>query len=85
MNEIGLLSGVGEKAGMSLPMKEQAEGSGVRFGEMLQVLAGPCQPAPDGRRPVRRRPRDRPPGGHPLHHDRGGEGRDRLRDGDDDS
>ena len=37
MNEIGLLSGVGEKAGVSLPMKEQAEGSGVRFGELLQA------------------------------------------------
>jgi flagellar hook-basal body complex protein FliE len=37
MNEIGLLSGVGEKAGVPLPMKEQAEGSGVRFGEMLQA------------------------------------------------
>ena len=37
MNEIGLLSGVGEKAGVSLPMKEQAEGSGVRFGEVLQA------------------------------------------------
>ena len=37
MNEIGLVSGVGEKAGLSLPMKEPAEGSGVRFGEMLQA------------------------------------------------
>ena len=37
MNEIGLLSGMGEKAGLSLPMKEQAEGSGVRFGELLQA------------------------------------------------
>ena len=37
MNEIGLMSGVGERAGLSLPMKEQAEGSGVRFGEMLQA------------------------------------------------
>ncbi|MBI5579441.1 MAG: flagellar hook-basal body complex protein FliE [Deltaproteobacteria bacterium] len=37
MNEIGLMSGVSEKAGLSMPMKEQAEGSGVRFGEMLQA------------------------------------------------
>jgi len=37
MNEIGLLSGVGEKAGLSVPLKEPAEGSGVRFGEMLQA------------------------------------------------
>ena len=37
MNEIGLMSGVGEKAGLSLPMKSPAEGSGVKFGEMLQV------------------------------------------------
>jgi flagellar hook-basal body complex protein FliE len=37
MNEIGLMSGVGEKAGWSLPVKEQAEGSGLRFGEMLQA------------------------------------------------
>lgn len=37
MNEIGLLSGMGEKAGLSLPMKGQAEGSGVKFGELLQA------------------------------------------------
>jgi flagellar hook-basal body complex protein FliE len=37
MNEIGLMSGVSEKAGLSLPVKEQAEGSGARFGEMLQA------------------------------------------------
>ncbi len=37
MNEIGLMSGVGEKAGLSLPMREPAEGSGVKFGEMLQA------------------------------------------------
>jgi len=37
MNEIGLMSGVGEKAGMSLPVKELAEGSGVKFGEVLQA------------------------------------------------
>ena len=37
MNEIGLLSGMGERAGVSLPMKEQAEGSGIKFGEMLQA------------------------------------------------
>ena len=37
MNEIGLMSGVGEKAGLSLPMKAPTEGSGVKFGEMLQA------------------------------------------------
>jgi flagellar hook-basal body complex protein FliE len=37
MREIGLMSGVGEKAGLSLPVKEQAEGSGVKFGEVLQA------------------------------------------------
>jgi flagellar hook-basal body complex protein FliE len=37
MNEIGSLSGVGEKAGLSVPLKEPAESSGVRFGEMLQA------------------------------------------------
>ncbi|HSO59525.1 MAG TPA: flagellar hook-basal body complex protein FliE [Desulfobacterales bacterium] len=37
MNEIGLVSGMGEKVGWSLPMKEPAEGSGVKFGEMLQA------------------------------------------------
>jgi len=37
MNEIGLMSGVGEKAGLSLPVKEQAQDSGMRFGEMLQA------------------------------------------------
>jgi len=37
MNEIGLVSGMGEKAGLSLPMKEPAESSGVKFGEMLQA------------------------------------------------
>jgi flagellar hook-basal body complex protein FliE len=37
MNEIGLVSGMGEKAGWSLPMKEPAEGSGVKFGELLQA------------------------------------------------
>jgi flagellar hook-basal body complex protein FliE len=37
MNEIGLMSGTGERMALSLPMKEQAEGSGVRFGEMLQA------------------------------------------------
>ena len=37
MNEIGLMSGVGEKAGLSLPTREPTEGSGVKFGEMLQV------------------------------------------------
>ena len=37
MSEIGLVSGVGEKAGFSLPMKAPAEGSEVKFGEMLQV------------------------------------------------
>jgi flagellar hook-basal body complex protein FliE len=37
MNEIGLVSGMGERAGVSLPMKEPAEGSGVRFGEVLQA------------------------------------------------
>ena len=37
MNEIGLMSGVGEKAGLSLLMKEPAEGSGMKFGEMLQA------------------------------------------------
>jgi flagellar hook-basal body complex protein FliE len=37
MNEIGLVSGMGEKAGWSLPMKDQAEGSGVKFGELLQA------------------------------------------------
>ena len=37
MNEIGLVSGVSEKAGLSWPAKEQAEGSGVKFGEMLQA------------------------------------------------
>ena len=37
MNEIGLMSGVGERMALSLPMREPAEGSGVKFGEMLQV------------------------------------------------
>jgi len=37
MNEIGLVSGMGEKPSWSLPMKEPAEGSGVKFGEMLQA------------------------------------------------
>ncbi|TFG41559.1 MAG: flagellar hook-basal body complex protein FliE [Syntrophobacterales bacterium] len=37
MNEIGLVSGMGEKAGWSLPMKDQSEGSGVKFGELLQA------------------------------------------------
>jgi flagellar hook-basal body complex protein FliE len=37
MNEIGLMSGVGGQTGLSLPVKEQAEGSGVRFGELLQA------------------------------------------------
>jgi flagellar hook-basal body complex protein FliE len=37
MNEIGLMSGVGGQAGMSLPVKEPAEGSGMKFGEMLQA------------------------------------------------
>ena len=37
MNEIGLVSGMGERMALSLPMKEPAEGSGVKFGEMLQV------------------------------------------------
>jgi flagellar hook-basal body complex protein FliE len=37
MNEIGLVSGMGERAGLSLPMKAPAEGSGVRFGELLQA------------------------------------------------
>jgi flagellar hook-basal body complex protein FliE len=37
MNEIGLMSGVGEKAGLTLPMNAPAEGSGVKFGEMLQA------------------------------------------------
>jgi flagellar hook-basal body complex protein FliE len=37
MNEIGLMSGMGERMALSLPMKEPAEGSGVKFGEMLQV------------------------------------------------
>jgi flagellar hook-basal body complex protein FliE len=37
MNEIGWVSGMGEKVGWSLPMKEPAEGSGVKFGEMLQA------------------------------------------------
>jgi flagellar hook-basal body complex protein FliE len=37
MNEIGLVSGMGERMALSLPMKEPAEGSGVTFGEMLQV------------------------------------------------
>jgi len=37
MNEIGLVSGMGEKAGWSLPLKEPAEGAGVKFGEMLQA------------------------------------------------
>ena len=37
MNEIGLVSEMGERMALSLPMKEPAEGSGVKFGEMLQV------------------------------------------------
>lgn len=37
MNEIGWVSGMGEKVGWSLPMKEPTEGSGVKFGEMLQA------------------------------------------------
>jgi flagellar hook-basal body complex protein FliE len=37
MNEIGLVSGMGEKADWPMPMKEPAEGSGVKFGEMLQA------------------------------------------------
>ena len=37
MNEIGLMSAAGGNTGMSLPVKEQAEGSGVRFGEVLQA------------------------------------------------
>ena len=37
MNEIGLLSGMSENAGWSLPVKEQAEGSGMKFGAMLQA------------------------------------------------
>jgi flagellar hook-basal body complex protein FliE len=37
MNEIGLMSGMSERMALSLPMKEPAEGSGVKFGEMLQV------------------------------------------------
>jgi flagellar hook-basal body complex protein FliE len=36
MNEIGSVSGVAERAGLSLPVKEQAEVSGMKFGEMLQ-------------------------------------------------
>ncbi len=36
MNEIGSMSGVAETAGLSLPVKEQAEVSGMKFGEMLQ-------------------------------------------------
>ena len=36
MNEIGLLSGTGERMALSLPMKEPAEGPGVKFGEILQ-------------------------------------------------
>ena len=37
MSEIGLVSGMGEKMALSLPMKAPAEDSGVKFGEMLQV------------------------------------------------
>jgi flagellar hook-basal body complex protein FliE len=37
MNEIGLMSGMSERMALSLPMKEPAEGSGVKFGEMLQA------------------------------------------------